>query len=393
MPEPVKTSSPSRLFRVLVPVGAVLAIAGLGAFWWATQQRAASPQSGELIPVGVTTEACDPMELTVPAGRRSFEITNSSDRPIEWEILDGVMVLAERENIIPGYKQTLSTNLAPGDYEMTCGLLTNPRGVLHVTVSEEWAADAAKVELRDFLGALGEYKVYLITQGMAAVSAAETLRDAIAAGDLAAAQQAWIAARAPYKRIEPLAYRLSDLENVLDPSAEFLEKREEDPAFTGYHRLEYGLFGQKSLDGLGPVADQLVTDLGTLKTRLSAFEIAPSLLISLPADMAQQLADGKIDQGEDPYAQTDLDDFSANLEGIAKLAGLLEPIVAPVDPALKDEVAAQLTNTRAALEALKGADGYPPYDTVDEAAREGLSESFNDLAAVLGRLHAAIGGI
>lgn len=387
------SDTPPRVFRFLVPVGAVFAIAGVGAFWWATGQRAALPQSDDLIPVGVTSAACEPMELTVPAGRRSFEITNTSDRPIEWEILDGVMVLAERENIIPGYKQTLSANLAPGDYEMTCGLLTNPRGVLHVTHSQEWADDASSVELRDFLGALGEYKVYLITEGMAAISTAEVLRDAIAGGDLAAAQQAWLAARAPYKRIEPLAYRLSDLENTIDPSADFFENREQDQAFSGYHRIEYGLFEQETLTGLTPIAEQLVTDLKALKTRLSGFEIAPTLLISLPADMAQQLADGKITQGEDPYALTDLDDFAANLDGITKLAGLLDPIVRPVDAALADEAQTQLATTRTALEALKTSEGFPPYDTVDETARQGLSTAFGDLAEVLGRLHNAIGGI
>lgn len=230
--------SPSGLFRFLVPAGAVLAIAGLGAFWWTSQRNAGAPQEGSLESVTVTTTACDPMEMTVAAGRRSFEITNGSDRPVEWEILDGVMVVAERENILPGYKSMLNVNLAPGDYAITCGLLTNPRGVLHVTHSEAWAKAAVQVELRDFLGPLGEYKVYLITQGAQAVSTAEALRDAIAAGDMAAAQAAWIAARAPYKRIEPLAYRLSDLENTINPTAGFLEGREADPDFTGYHRIE-----------------------------------------------------------------------------------------------------------------------------------------------------------
>jgi len=392
MPDLQSSVSP-RLFRVLVPLGAVCALAGLGAFWWATQQRAAVPRAADLVPVTVTTEACQPMELTVPAGRRSFEISNGSDRPIEWEILDGVMVLAERENILPGYRQVLSATLAPGDYEMTCGLLTNPRGRLHVTQSEEWASDSAQVELRDFLGALGEYRVYLITQSLEAIAAAQTLRDAIAAGDLAAAQQAWRAARAPYKRIEPLAFRLSDLENAIDPSAEFLAQREADPAFTGYHRLEYGLFARMTLDGLLPVADRLVTDLGTLKTRLSGFEVAPGLLTALPADMARQMADDKVAQGEDPYAQSDLDDFAANLDGIAKLTGLLGPILAPVDPALKGKVEAQLARTQAAIGALKGPEGFPPYDRIGAEGRAALSAAFGDLAAVLDQLHSTIGGI
>lgn len=394
MPDPVRPPAPSGLFRVLVPVGAALAVAGLGAFWWASQQGGGRrPEAGAVVPVTVMAAACDPMEMTVAAGRRSFEITNGSDRPVEWEILDGVMVVAERENILPGYKSVLNVNLAPGDYEITCGLLTNPRGVLHVIHSAEWDTAAAQVELRDFLGPLGEYKVYLITQGAQAVSTAEALRDAIAAGDLAAAQAAWLAARAPYKRLEPLAYRLSDLESAIDPVADFLEGREADPAFTGYHRLEYGLFTRQDFDGLASVADRLVADLTTLRARLSGFAIDPALLIALPAGMARQLAEGKVVQGEDHYARTDLDGFAANLDGIAKLAGLLEDVVAPVDPALKEAVAAQLARTRAALDGLKDGETFPPYDRIGAAHRQVLAHSFDELATVLERLQPAIGGL
>lgn len=393
MADSAPPSALSRLFRALVPLGAVFVLAGLGAFWWASQHAAKAPGSGSFETVTVTAKDCDPMEMTVAAGRRSFQITNASDRPVEWEILEGVMVLAERENILPGYNSILNVNLAPGDYEITCGLLTNPRGVLHVTPSEEWTTDAAKVELADFLGVLGEYKVYLIMQGNAAIKTAEALRDAIARGDLAASQAAWAAARSPYKRIEPLAYRLSDLENAIDPVAGFLKGREADPAFTGYHRLEYGLFAQNSLDGLQPVADKLVSDLTDLKTRLSGFTISPTLMISLPGDMARQLADDKIAHGENHYSKTDLGDFAANLEGIAKLAGLLESVAAPVDPALKDMVAAQVAKTQAVFDGLKNNDGYPPYDQVDQSTRKNLSASFSELAETLARLQPAIGGI
>jgi iron uptake system EfeUOB component EfeO/EfeM len=52
--------------------------------------------------VAINAKSCEPNELTVPAGRSIFEIVNNSDRTVEWEILDGVMVLEERENIAPG---------------------------------------------------------------------------------------------------------------------------------------------------------------------------------------------------------------------------------------------------------------------------------------------------
>ncbi|MGQ7169195.1 ABC transporter permease subunit, partial [Escherichia sp. R-CC3] len=58
----------------------------------------------------------------------------------EW----GAMVVEERENIAPGFSQKMTANLQPGEYDMTCGLLINPKGKL--IVKGEATADAAQSE-------------------------------------------------------------------------------------------------------------------------------------------------------------------------------------------------------------------------------------------------------
>ncbi|MBJ3778458.1 iron uptake system protein EfeO [Acuticoccus mangrovi] len=387
--DPTSTSS-AWLLRAGVAGAALLAIAGGAAFYFASQGRQA-PQGGQDATVAVTARACEPNELTVPAGKRSFEILNQSDRPVEWEILDGVMVVAERENIAPGFRQTLSARLSPGDYEMTCGLLSNPRGVLHVTHSDEAAEAAATPTLRKLLGPLSEYKFYLIRQSGAMVDQAEALAAAIKAGDLAKARALYEPARVPYKHIEPAVFRFSDLENAIDPVADYLAKREEDPAFTGYHRIEYGLFAENSLDGLDAVADKLVADVTTLKDRLRQLKLSPAFLTENPGAMADQLAQGRIMAGEDHYAHTDLTDLEANLDGIDRIVELLNPVLEPAAPELAAKVSAQREAVRAALDGLRGADGFPPYDTVDEASRKALTEAFENLAAALNQIPDAIG--
>ena len=377
--------------RVAVAGSAVLAVAAGVVFYYATTLNQRDTPTDSDYDVTVMARACAPNEITVPGGRRRFRIINASDRPIEWEILDGVMVVAERENIPPGFEQSLTVNLMPGDYEMTCGLLSNPRGVLHVTDSEEARMAAATVTLRHFLGPLAEYKVYLVQQSMMAVDAAGKLAEAIRTGDLDAARTLWTEARRPYKRIEPLAYRFSDLENAIDPSADYLRDRERDAAFTGFHRLEYGLFAQGATDGLAPVADRLVSDLTALQERLLQLKLTPALLLAAPGDMADLLAQGKIVDGEDHYAHKDLADIAANLEGIAKIADLLRGIVRPVDPALDAEIGGKLEAVSSTLAAMKTGDGFPPYDHVDAAARQALARTFEDLAQVLARLPNVIG--
>lgn len=383
---------PARGMKIAMIAAAALAVAGLGTFYAATRQnqQATQGQTSDRT-VSISATACEPNEITVPGGRRSFEIVNNSDRPIEWEILNGVLVVAERENIAPGFRVTLAAQLQPGEYQMTCGLLSNPRGTLTVTASDEAAAEASEVTLRKFLGPLSEYRVYLILQGKAALTAAEALQGAIASGNLDEARAAWIAARLPYRRIEPLAYRISDIENSIDPRAAYLEGREADPAFIGYHRIEYGLFDQNSLEGLAPVADRLVADLTLLQDRLKAMPLDPALLASLPGDMATQIAEGQIPQGENAYALNDLHELEASLDGIRKLTDLLRGVLAPVDPALEQEIGKDLDDLRAQLAGLKGPEGYPPYDQISDAQKTALTEGLTRLSAALGRMQPLIG--
>ena len=395
MPTPennTETKNKKGLMIAGIAAAAVLAIAGGAAFYFASMQnQAARGDIAADFQVTVTATTCEPNAITVAAGKRLFDIVNESDRPVEWEILDGVMVVAERENIAPGFHQTMGVNLAPGDYEITCGLLSNPRGTLHVTPSEEYANAASSVSLRNFLGPLSEYRVYLMMQTSQAISAATELADAVKAGDLDKAKSLYEPARLPYKRIEPLAYRLSDLENKIDAPADYYAERESDPAFSGYHRIEYGLFEQNSLDGLTPVADALVANLEELKTRLTELPIDPTLLLSLPDDMADQLANGRIMQGEDHYSQTDLADFNANLEGIAKVAGLLSVVARPVDPGLSDRIDTQLAATKGALDALKIDGAFPPYSQVSDEQRQALAAQFHQLAETCSELVQVIG--
>lgn len=103
----------------------------------AVQASALDGGALEPIAITVTKSGCVPTSVSIESGKTTFKITNESSRAMEWEILKGVMVVEERENIVPGFVQTLTATLDPGEYQMTCGLLSNPKGILKVTASTE----------------------------------------------------------------------------------------------------------------------------------------------------------------------------------------------------------------------------------------------------------------
>ncbi|MFT3731961.1 MAG: iron uptake system protein EfeO [Hyphomicrobium sp.] len=339
-PDPGKgrPQAPSSRLLYLGVAGAAVLVALAGAAFYVATLTTRHEKAGGAIAVAVTPKACEPNTITTSAGEQNFEIANKSERPVEWEILDGVMVVAERENIAPGFKQTLKVRLSPGTYEVTCGLLSNPRGTLVVTASQNASTEPARATMRNFLGPLSEYKFYLGRQSTAAVRSATELADAIKSGDLAKAQAAYAAARQPYKRIEPVVYRFSDLQNTIDPVATYFEHRENDPAFIGYHRIERGLFDAKNLDGLAPIADRLVADLTTLDERVKAMKMTPDVLIDSVGNFTTQLARDRLPAGENGSTQTDISDVEANVEGIGKVIGLLRPVVQPVNPELAQKI-------------------------------------------------------
>ncbi|MBN9569818.1 MAG: EfeM/EfeO family lipoprotein, partial [Alphaproteobacteria bacterium] len=165
------------------------------------------------------------------------------------------------------------------------------------------------------------------------------LAEAIHAGDVEAARKSYSAARLPYRRSDMITARFSDLKNAIDPVADYLAERENDPAFTGFHRIEYGLFARNSTDGLGPVADRLVADIATLNTRIRALRLAPEDLGAGVERQARLLAEGQIRKGENRYAHGDLAEFAASLDGMEKSIDLMMPLLDGAAPGIAKEIA------------------------------------------------------
>ncbi len=125
------------------------------------------------------------------------------------------MVVEERENIAPGFTQKLTANLQPGEYDMTCGLLTNPKGKLIVTGAA--TKDAAKADAVLSLGdAITAYKAYVTAETAQLVSGTKAFTDAVKAGDIEKAKALYAPTRQHYERIEPIAELFSDLDGSID---------------------------------------------------------------------------------------------------------------------------------------------------------------------------------
>jgi iron uptake system component EfeO len=390
----MSTTQTSPALRWALAGSVLLMVAAGGLFWYASNMAAAKRQHNhDEIVVNIHPHSCEPNALTVPAGRASFRIVNRSERAVEWEILDGVLVVEERENIAPGLSQVINANLQPGDYAITCGLLSNPRGTLHVTpTAASDAAAKAKPSMVAFVGPLSEFRVYLAVQGSALIKAATALNQAIASGDLAQAQALYLPARTAYQRLAPAAQRLAELDNQINARADYFEKREQDPAFVGFHRLEYALFQQRNLDDVAPIAQRLLADVTTLKQQLLAQSLPPEQLVSILVRNLNSLADVRAGSGEEErYSHSDLNGFAANAQTARKVVDLLRPMLSKSAADVLANVDQAMSDFDSQLNAFKSADGYVSYDAVTAAQRQQIAAKAKALATAMDGIDPALG--
>ena len=177
--------------------------------------------------------------------------------------------------------------------------------------------------------------------------------DAVRAGDLEAAKAAYAPSRQGWERIEPIAGLVEEIDGAVDARVDDFEG-EDDPEFTGWHRIEYILWELGTTEGAAEFADQLDADLQTLKTELAGIEIPPAALAVGSAELIEEVSTGKITGEEDRYSGTDLWDFAANVEGSEKGFELLTPALEEEDPELVATIDGLFAELDAQLGRLRG---------------------------------------
>ena len=340
--------------------------------------------------IAVNDHACDPMELTVPSGQVVFNIKNNSTRKLEWEILKGVMVVDERENIAPSLSDKMTVTLLPGEYEMTCGLLNNPRGKLVVTDSGFKEA-AGEANMEKLAQPLADYKVYVQNEAAQLVTKTTAFVEAVKAGRTEDAKAMFADVRTHYERIEPIAELFNELDPAIDARADDFKDKEQDPGFGGFHRIEHALWTLNTTKGMEPIADKLLADVQKLKQEIDILTFPPSKVVGGAAVLIEEVANSKISGEEDRYSRTDLSDFQANIEGAQKIIELFRPMIAEKDQALLDKTDANFKQVTDILAKYRTEKGFQPYDKLSETDRKNLQAPINALAEDLAKLRGILG--
>jgi iron uptake system component EfeO len=269
--------------------------------------------------------------------------------------------------------------------------------------SAETSTSAAAAPSPELEKAAAGYKGYASGQIDELVGAVKVLTDAVRAGNLKAAQDAFAPSRMPWERIEPLAGLVEEIDGKVDARVDDFAGVD-DPAFTGWHRLEFLLFEKNTTEGGAPFADQLDKDVASLKEEFAKVEVTPLDVANGAAELIEEVSEGKITGEEDRYSKTDLWDFDANLQGSQAAIDKLSPALKEADPALLGKIDAGISEVFDTMRPLRRGDGWVLFcpensefpsprcpevtvtpQVVDalKAQLAGLSENLSQVAGVL----------
>jgi iron uptake system component EfeO len=238
--------------------------------------------------------------------------------------------------------------------------------------------------------ALQEYRIYVTAQAEQTLEATKAFTDAVRAGDLEEAKALYAPSRQGWERIEPIAGLIEDIDVAVDARVDDFAGPD-DPAWTGWHKLEYLLFDQGTTEGAAAVADQLDADLQRLVDTLPDLEIPPVAMAVGAQELIEEVSEDKITGEEDRYSGTDLWDFAANVEGSEAAFELLEPALEESEPALVEEIEAAFAEVEELLEPYRDGDGWQPYSALTEADRTEMAAALSHLAEELSEVAGALG--
>lgn len=253
---------------------------------------------------------------------------------------------------------------------------------------QAWAKEKASLALVE---PVAQYKVYVATNLDKLVADTKALTDAIKAGDVEKAKALFAPTRMSYEHIEPIASLFSDLDAAIDARADAYEKVEKDPAFRGFHRIEYALWVQNTTKDLGPVASKLLADVQTLRKKIGSLPLPPAKVVGGAAGLMEEIAATKISGEEDRYSHTDLWDIRANVDGSHKIYELVRPLIAKQDDAFVTKVDANFAAVDQTLAKYQQGDAFQTYDKLSGADRKVLAAAVNALAEDLSTLRGKLG--
>ncbi|WP_414166868.1 iron uptake transporter permease EfeU [Streptoverticillium reticulum] len=339
-------------------------------------------------PAGAQTVAVSEKEcgkgFTAPQpGRQTFQMHNTGDKASEVYLVDPATnaVYGEIEGLAPGTTRDLVATVGSGEYAWRC-VPTGGKAVTSapVRVSGGGNVKAVKpVSEEDLAGPLKAYKDY-VGKGLATLTdQTGKLSDDIQKGDLDAARTDWLTAHRTYSSLGAAYGTFQDFDKKINGRTAGLPDGVRDKDFTGFHRVEYGLWHGESADDLRGPAQQLQQDTQGLQKAFPTQDFDPSDLPLRTHEILENTLQFELTGDADQGSGTTLATADANLAGTRELLDVLRPLIAARGPQLLTTVNGDIDRVQKLLDAAHHDTAWTPVNKLDATGRARLNGATGQL--------------
>ncbi|GGT96359.1 iron uptake transporter permease EfeU [Streptomyces coeruleorubidus] len=329
------------------------------------------PAGGET--VAVSAKDCGQGFTAPEPGRQTFQMRNTGDQTSEVYLIDPATnaVYGEIEGLAPGTTRDLVATVAGGTYAWRC-VPSDGKAVTSKAVRVGGAAGAGAVvpvSEQDLAGPLRAYKTY-VNRGLATlVTQTRKLGDDVRAGHLGAARADWLTAHRTYASLGAAYGTFEDFDQKINGRPDGLPGGVHDKRFTGFQRIEYGLWHGQSAGELEGLARQLTDDTAGLRKAFPRQDFDASDLPLRAHEILENTLQFELTGDTDQGSGTGLATADANLSGTRELLTVLRPLLTTRAPRLLPTVDADIARLQALLDAEHRDGRWTPVDRLGRTAK------------------------
>ncbi|MFF3658227.1 iron uptake transporter permease EfeU [Streptomyces olivochromogenes] len=342
------------------------------------------PASGTPV-VEVSAADCGKGFTAPEPGRQTFQVRNTGSRTSEIYLIDPVSnaVYGEVEGIAPGTTRALIATVGTGSYAWRCvpnGGKAVTSAAVRVGAGGGSVQAVLPVSEKDLAAPLAAYRTY-VDQGLADLQTkTRTLQSDLDADKLDQARKDWLPAHTQYASLGAAYGTFADFDAKINGRTAGLAGGVDDPAFTGFHRIEYGLWHGQSAATLAPYAKQLAADVDALRKDFPKQDFDPADLPLRTHEILENTLHRELSGNADYGSGTELATTEANLDGTRELLTLLRPLIDKRNAKVIPAVDTWMRRTGQLVLAQRAEDGtWTPLDKLSDTDRQRLDGSVGQL--------------
>lgn len=249
---------------------------------------------------------------------------------------------------------------------------------------KEEVVEQVEQEQIDLTEEAEQFRAFAIEQMEPFVADMELLVRYVKEGKLEEAQKLYPLVHMYYERLQPMKASFAELDAMIDGG---LEEGKEDEA-TGFHKLEYGLFNEKTTTGYEAVAEELLVNINKLSMEVESVQLDGQQLVDDAVSMLDKVLTTQLTDEQAIYAFAHIYDVKANTEAVEEIVKIFMNRADSQKAANVTEKLAVLNDTIAYYEV--GKEDYVNYSYFTSKQKEELIAAVSDVRNALKEMNSSL---